>query len=231
MKRILIILSQKWPEYLIEALVIVASILGAFALENWNEQQNRENFEQSTLNQILVNLKSDRESLQSINNHFQRAIMSTDKILRTNVSANDHDSLKYWLGDVVQFDRFHSLTNAYEVLKSKGLDVLSNKDLVYQLGKYYDDDVQRIVNTIGDIELTFNNDWVPVLKTEVVRFEFRKTLILSDAKLITENGLPRRILILNRDNYTTGSNKIAQLLVSLNELIATIETELKIINK
>lgn len=231
MKRILIILSQKWPEYLIEALVIVASILGAFALENWNEQQNRENFEQSTLNQILVNLKSDRESLQSINNHFQRAIMSTDKILQTNVSANDHDSLKYWLGDVVQFDRFHSLTNAYEVLKSKGLDVLSNKDLVYQLGKYYDDDVQRIVNTIGDIELTFNNDWVPVLKTEVVRFEFRKTLILSDAKLITENGLPRRILILNRDNYTTGSNKIAQLLVSLNELIATIETELKIINK
>ena len=231
MKRVLIILSQKWPEYLIEALVIVASILGAFALENWNEQQNRENFEQSTLNQILVNLKSDRESLQSINNHFQRAIMSTDKILRTNVSANDHDSLKYWLGDVVQFDRFHSLTNAYEVLKSKGLDVLSNKDLVYQLGKYYDDDVQRIVNTIGDIELTFNNDWVPVLKTEVVRFEFRKTLILSDAKLITENGLPRRILILNRDNYTTGSNKIAQLLVSLNELIATIETELKIINK
>jgi hypothetical protein len=39
MKRLLTILSQKWPEYLIEAIVIIASILGAYSLDRWNEDR------------------------------------------------------------------------------------------------------------------------------------------------------------------------------------------------
>lgn len=226
MKRILTTLFQKWPEYLIESFVIIASILGAYALDNWNEKQNRRDFERTTLNQIVVNLKSDRESLLAIQTHFKRAIHSTKKILEVNTTTQDLDSLKYWLGHVAQFDRFQPLTNAYEVLKSRGLDVLSNQELAYDLGKYYDDDVQGITKTIGDIEITFNQDWVPVLKTDVVTFEFRNKLVLSDWKLITENGLPRRIVILNQDNYTSGSLRISQVLNSLDALILAIEVEL-----
>ena len=37
MNHLLKSLIDKWPEYLIEAFVIILSILGAFQLQNWNE--------------------------------------------------------------------------------------------------------------------------------------------------------------------------------------------------
>lgn len=135
MKRMLSTVSQKWPEYIQEILVLVICIYGAFALDNWNEERKRSKFERETLSQILINLKEDQDALSNIRTNFQYAFQSTEKILA--IPTGKHpDSLKYWLGTIVRFDRFQPLTNAYEVLKFKGLDNLLNKDLTFKLGTY-----------------------------------------------------------------------------------------------
>ena len=67
MKKILETLKQKWAEYLLEIIVIMIGILGAFLLNNWNEERK----ENEALISILKNAKTyiaieiEKEGVQS----------------------------------------------------------------------------------------------------------------------------------------------------------------------
>lgn len=227
MKIIFTILSQKWPEYILEIIVITIGIFGAFTLNNWKETRKNQIFEKEVLTQIRINLERDRETLEEIRISFEKAIKSSDKILQKKQEYSENDSTKYWLGDIVQFDRFQPLTNAYEMLKSKGLDNLSNKKLAFLLGQYYDDEVHQAVESIGDIEVSFTSDWLPLLKTNVKAVKFKEYVVLSDWSVFSErDGSARILLILNKDNYNGGLNKIRIAIKSLDDLIQLIDIEL-----
>ena len=227
MKTIFTILSQKWPEYILEIIVITIGIFGAFTLNNWKETRKNQIFEKEVLTQIKINLERDRETLEEIRISFEKAIKSSDKILQKKQGYSENDSTKYWLGDIVQFDRFQPLTNAYEMLKSKGLDNLSNKKLAFLLGQYYDDEVHQAVESIGDIEVSFTSDWLPLLKTNVKAVKFKEYVVLSDWSVFSErDGSARILLILNKDNYNGGLNKIRIAIKSLDDLIQLIDIEL-----
>ena len=59
MKRILSILKEKWPEYILEILVITIGILGAFALNNWNEQSKGKVLEKEYVSRLIEDLAKD----------------------------------------------------------------------------------------------------------------------------------------------------------------------------
>ena len=106
------------------------------------------------------------------------------------------------------FDRFQPLTNAYEVLKSKGLDQVKNKQLRFLLGSYYDDEANRAIKSIEDVEETFKTDWIPIIREEVLDIKFKSYVILRDIKLFSEESMARNILRINRDNFNGGKNTI-----------------------
>jgi hypothetical protein len=139
MRKILTTLQQKWPEYLIEAIVIIASIIGAFALENYEGSVVRRNEEieilkdcrtelMADLAEINLNLKDLRKSHRSLN------IIIT--VLEQDGQYHDSLALHFNYG-FLPIHFIHS-SSAFETLRSRGLDIVSNPDIRAKLIFLYD---------------------------------------------------------------------------------------------
>ena len=219
--------TGKYFKYAIgEIVLVVIGILIALQINNLNENRKNKEFEKEILTQIQTNLKKDKLTLEKILANYDNAIKSSDKILKSELSEKNEDSIKIWLGTIIQFDRFQPLTNAYEVLKSNGLDKVSNKELRFLLGTYYDDEASHMVKSISDIELAFNEHWTPILLEEMVDFQFRKSVKLKDYSILFKSSKAQNILKLNRDNYRGGINRIIHGIGTIEKIQNLIKKEI-----
>lgn len=217
--------NTKYLKYAVgEIFLVVIGILLALQINNWNEDRKSRNFEVEMLQQIRVNLLQDRIALSQIAENGNRALRAADSILSV---TKEHDSLPFWLGRFMHFNRFQPLTNGYEVLKSKGLDQIHNKELRFKLGTYYDDRIKFIGQAIKDIEWEFVNAWLPILKRNVVSFTFGERAVLKDYSIFTKEGLERNNIVMNRDNYRGSVVYIEEGLLLIDSLLEIIDQELK----
>jgi hypothetical protein len=227
MKRILHTLKQKWPEYILEILVITLGILGAFALNNWNETQKSNRFEEEILTLIDENLTRDSVSITAELNSAILAIQLTDSILnRVNQKIYD-EQLNLWMGKVIKFERFRSQSSGFEVLKSKGIDILQDKQLQVDLITYYDETLFLLYQAIFDVEDAFNADWIPVVKREFNDFAFRVRLEPCDAKEFFENSEHIVLFKMYQDNRSGIVSRAESALKEISNLKSNIKKQLK----
>jgi hypothetical protein len=89
--------------------------------------------------------------------------------------------LQFHLVNLLTFERYFPINNAYEILKSKGLQ-LSNNELTTKISRYYDYEQPKMINSIVDIEVTilkiFND------RNGLVRF---LSLIEKDERMVVKN--------------------------------------------
>ena len=219
--------TGKYLKYAIgEIILVVIGILIALQINNWNENRKSKIFENEILTQIRANLIKDRLVLKDFIENAENAGTSIDKILGEDLSVIVNDSIKYWLGDVIRFDRYRALTNAYEVLKSQGIDKVSNKQLQFLLGMYYDDQSVEASTACHDLEKMFINDWIPILKKNIVTQVFGKLVDLQDYSGLKHGGEIRNLLILNRDNWNGSNNTLKQTYDLINKILDLINSEL-----
>ena len=220
--------TGKYFKYAIgEIILVVIGILIALQINNWNEHKKEQAFEKEILEQIRVNLIKDKLTLKAIQTNFKNALSSTDKILNATWTQQEKDSVKYWLGNIIQFDRFQPLTNAYEVAKSKGLDLITNKQLRFQIGAYYDDESKRVAKSIEDIERAFQRDWVDILRSEAMEVKFKQYVILKDVDILKKDTKSFNNIRLNKDNYNGGYQRVKKVLIHIENIITLINQELK----
>jgi len=72
MKRILTTLKEKWPEYILEVIVLVIGIYGAFALNSWNEGRKENIQKHELVKSIIVDLAVKKEEIFQDKNGLSR---------------------------------------------------------------------------------------------------------------------------------------------------------------
>jgi hypothetical protein len=209
-----------------EIVLIVVGILIAFQIDEWNQARKDRAFEKQTLAQIRTNLQADAAALELVLQHRRAAVGSIDRILASDENPIDDDELARRLADIIQFDRFHSLTNAYEVLKSRGLEVIRSDELRLALGQYYDGHVQEIPSHNADIRHAFFETWEPVLHSEFDVFKWQKEARPLNSEAFLANPRYRVILKIQRDNHDGTGDRIEKMLVFNRQVQRLVDTEL-----
>ncbi len=140
MKRIVQTLSQKWPEYLLEILVITIGILGAFALNNWNENRKQANEELLILSLLFEDLQQAKvQSTQFITqegSHIRilESALGNQQTLDSLLSVPDsHDVVRQIFWD---FQHEAPVFRGYIDLKSSGrVSLIQSQQLRTELTK------------------------------------------------------------------------------------------------
>ena len=218
-----LLIENRVSKYLLyavgEIVLVVIGILIALQIDTWNEEQKNRAYEKEVLAQIKENLLQDQLALQATARSYQAAMEASEKLLDTSKRSTFPDSIPYWLGAVARFERFQPLTSSYEALKSKGLDIVSNDALRLLLGQYYDDKVATAVLAMEDVEYSFNNEWLPLMRDHITDFKFRSYMRVISIDSFFRNTNVTRILMLDRDNYRAG---LAQVRGVLNHIDAVL---------
>lgn len=139
MKKILAQLKIKWPEYLLEILVIIIGIIGAFMLNSWHEGRQERNFEVKMLNELHNSIQQNIDYLDLAIQRSDEAKVSCNLILEYFDNGNAyHDSLDLHFSRSLFWFHPSINNNAYESLKSYGLHIISNDSIRENLGQIYE---------------------------------------------------------------------------------------------
>jgi len=132
--------TSKYLLYAIgEIVLVVIGILIALSINNWNEQRKNANQELKLLQSFNIGLEKDLADIDSNISGHTKGLNSANMILNL-LESNQiyNDTLAKHFSNVMEPSRFVNSTSAFETLKSKGIDLITNEDLRNQLISVYD---------------------------------------------------------------------------------------------
>ncbi len=210
-----------------EIFLVVIGILIALQINNWNEGRKTKKFEQEILFLIDQNLQRDSALMSGELLKARQAIQLTDQLLEQVALKNYDDSLNFWMGKIISFERFKSQSSAFEVLKAKGIETISDKELQLALISYYDGSLFEVYQSLGDVENSFNIDWSPVIKQDFSDFKWLDFAQPVNSKTFFEKPSSIVLFKLYQDNREGSVKNMESALQKISEIRSLTKSHLQ----
>ena len=139
MKKILQTLKNKWAEYLLETMVIVIGILGAYMLDNWNDKRKERILEKDMLMELRINLDRDLADLE-MNLVAHREALKSQTILLDWIDGKQQfaDTLCRHFRQAGSTTGFIPSDGPFKTLQGIGLRLISDDSLRNDISELYD---------------------------------------------------------------------------------------------
>ena len=135
-----VVRAVNWRHAVGELLLIVAGILIALAISDWNDRRTARENELALLAEVRTALAADLESLESRLVRLRQAVSQIEKLAELLEDKPPYDpSMDAMFGALYGVHITNLNTAAYETLKSVGLQTVTNRELRLGIAKIYDD--------------------------------------------------------------------------------------------
>lgn len=150
MKKIIEIIKRKWAEYLLEMLVIIISILGAFFLEQWGEDKLLAEKQNLAMNQLVVDLNNSLTDLDDMQYYYEIRQLSCIKMRKAFwlPERQNYDSIRNYISPTSTKPYNPLMGTARSLINSGNIDLINSAELKSEIISY----VESVDSKLHDID-------------------------------------------------------------------------------
>ncbi|MEQ8239658.1 MAG: DUF6090 family protein [Cyclobacteriaceae bacterium] len=230
-------MNSKFTTYLLygigEIILVVVGILIAVNIDEWNEQKQRRALEIKYLKELKGDLEFDLKDIQ-YNVDFNLSTKNSNDIVLRHLRADlpYHDSLAFHFSNLMFSTRTIPKNSAYESLKSKGLEIISNDSLRSEISRIYAVSFHNAIDfeTKDDHPFQFHVLWPEVISAIEIDSVGKAAKPINYAELKSNTTFKNAISV-NLSYRAVMLDTYTELKEQVSSLIAFIEEDLKRLEK
>lgn len=218
--------ATSWKYALGEIAIVTVGILIALALNNWNEARLERQREIASLREIQGALGSDLKDIRFNAAFHRQGQASTEIVLRhLREDLPYADSLDRHFGKLLNATFLVESRTAYETLKARGLELISNESLREAVAQLYDVNYQVIEHFERIDERMMDRSYFPFYIEHFDDFELFQTATPGDYAALQQHHAFEQMLTWRADMRERTTPTYARLEETVEELIVAIDDE------